>query len=198
MRLPRICGAALLFWVPAVTYAHGWGGKTTPLYDGLLHMLLNPACILPVAGLALLASRGGREWLAQAQLALAGGVGAGAVISGVGLSWSGVVFANRLYIVAVGLLVALAVVLPRQLVLAGVLLGGILAGHELLVSDPPAGNPYWFCLGAMLGAMVLQGGIGGLALAARTPWAQVAVRIAGSWIAAIGIIFAGFLLLPAK
>lgn len=198
MKPSRVCCAVALYWVPAVTLAHGWGGRNTPLYDGMLHMLLNPAYILPLAGMALLASRGGREWLAQAQLLLATGVAAGAALGSFGLNWSGAVFASRLYIVAAGLLVALAVHLPRQLVLAGVLLGGILAGHELLVSEPPAGNPLWFCLGAMLGAMVLQGGVGGLAMAARAPWALIAVRIAGSWIAATGIIFAGFLLIPAR
>jgi hypothetical protein len=147
MRAARACATGLLLLLPALACAHGWGGKNTPLYDGILHVLLNPSFILPIAGVALLASRGGRELLALAQPA----------------------------------------------VLTMVLLGGALTGHELLGSEPPAGNPLWFCSGVVLGAMVLQGGVGGLTLLARAPWGTVAVRIAGSWIAAIGIIYAGFL-----
>jgi len=50
----------------------------------------------------------------------------------------------------------------------------------------------------VLGAMVLQGGTGGLTLLSSAPWSRIAVRIAGSWIAAIGIIYAGFLLMQVK
>jgi urease accessory protein len=189
--------AAILLLLPGGVCAHGWGGTNTPLYDGILHVLLNPSFILPVAGAALLASQGGRELLALAQVALAGGVAAGSAVTFIGLSWSGVAVANRLFIVAAGLLVALDARLPRPVVLAVVMLGGGLTGHELLVSEPPAASPVWFCLGAVLGAMVLQGGVGALTLPVNAPWAKVAVRITGSWIAAVGIIYAGFLLMPA-
>jgi hypothetical protein len=191
-------GAAALGLLPPVAFAHGWGGTNTPLYDGILHVLLNPAFILPIAGIALLAGRGGRDRLAQAQLVLALGVAAGAFLAVLGPGWSAVALANRLFIVVAGLLVVLDVAWPPAVVLGLVLLGGALTGHELLVSEPPAGNPLRFCAGAMLGAMVLQGGVGGLTLLVRARWAGIAVRVAGSWIAAIGIIYAGFLLLPAK
>jgi len=193
MRAARACATGLLLLLPALACAHGWGGKNTPLYDGILHVLLNPSFILPIAGVALLASRGGREQLALAQLLLAIGVALGAAIIFIGLNWSAIAVANRLFIVAAGLLVVLDAPLPQPAVLTMVLLGGALTGHELLGSEPPAGNPLWFCSGAVLGAMVLQGGVGGLTLLARAPWGTVAVRIAGSWIAAIGIIYAGFL-----
>jgi hypothetical protein len=83
-------------------------------------------------------------------------------------------------------------------VLGVVMLAGALTGHELMVSEPLAGSAFWFCLGAVLGAMVLQGGVGGLTLLSSAPWTRVAVRVAGSWIAAIGIIYAGFLFMQAK
>jgi len=190
--------AAILWLLPVTVCAHGWGGTNTPVYNGILHVLLNPSFILPIAGVALLASLGGREQLVLAQAGLAGGVAAGAAAVLAGLSWSGVVVANRLLIVAAGLLVALNTVLPRPVVLAVAMMGGALTGHELLVSEPPGDSPLWFSLGAVLGAMVLQGGVGALTLLAHAPWTRVAVRIAGSWIAAVGIIYAGFLLLPAR
>lgn len=196
MKPGAACCAAASGLLPAVALAHGWGGRNTPLYDGLLHVLLNPAFILPVAGMALLAGRGGRERLARAQPALALGVAAGALLAVIGPGWPAVVLANRLFIVVAGLLVVLDAAWPQPFVLGVVLLGGALTGHELLVSEPPAGDTLRFCLGAMLGAMVLQGGVGGLTLLAQQAWARVAVRVAGSWIAAIGIIYAGFLLMP--
>lgn len=196
---PARAGCAVALWLlPALACAHGWGGTNTPLYDGLLHLLLNPAFDLPVAGVALLASRGGRDGLALAQLVLAAGVIAGAAVVGAGYVWGGAVLVSRLLIIVAGLLVAAAVPLSRVAINAIVLLCGFLTGHELLSSEPPAGNPYWFSLGAVLGAMVLQGAVGALTLVMRAPWTVIAIRIAGSWIAAIGIIYAGFLFIPAR
>jgi hypothetical protein len=175
--------------LPAVARAHGWGRTNTLLYDGSLHVLLNPAFILPIAGIATLASLGGRERLAQVQLALALGVAAGACLAVLGPGWSAVALANRLFIVVAGLLVVLDAAWLRMAVLVLVLLGDALTGHELLVSEPADGNPLWFCTGAMPDAMVLQGGIGGLTLLARPPGRELpcALPAAGSPPSALSI-----------
>jgi len=187
--------AAALGGLPVSAQSHSWGGIHAPVLDGFLHLVTSPYFILPITGLALLSSRDGRSGLLQAQLLLAAGVATGAAVTFAGITWSGVVPANRLLIILAGLLVVTEFPLPRVARLVLVLSGGALCGHELLATEAPAGMAFRFSIGAVLGAMLLHGVVAGLALLSSTPWSRIAVRIAGSWIAAIGLMYAGFLMM---
>jgi urease accessory protein len=194
-RAARILVAGLAA-VPLLADAHGWGGKNTPIFDGFMHLATNPFYILPLLAVALFASRGGRAGLAQSQLLVAAAVALGAALALSGLAWTQVAIANRLYVIVTGLLVVLDLRLPRHAAPAVIVTGGLLCGYELLLSEPPAENTLLFCLGVVLGAMTVHGAAGALTLLSQAPWSRVAVRVAGSWITAIGVIYAGFLLLP--
>ncbi len=186
------------FLLPLAAQAHGWGGGHSPVYSGFMHIITNPAYLLPLAAIALLASRGGRRRVLLSQFLVAAGVVLGTGAGLAGFVWHGVIIANRLFLILAGLLVAAALPVPRM-VLPGIALGGaLLSGHELLVTDPPAGHAVLFYSGAVLGAMAAHGAVGAVTLLSDAPWTRVAVRIAGSWIAAIGVIYAGLLFLPGK
>jgi urease accessory protein len=184
--------------LPLTAQAHGWNGGHSPVFSGFMHVITNPAFILPLAALALLASRGGRRWLLLCQWLIGAGVALGAGAAGAGYAWHGVVIANRVFIILAGLPVAAALPVPGAVVPGIVLVGAMLTGHELLITDPPAGHALLFGCGAVLGAMALHGAVGVATLLSDAAWTRVAVRVAGSWITAIGVIYAGLLFLPHK
>jgi len=97
-------------------------------------------------------------------------------------------------IVTIGLGALLAADRPLPLAFVvglAILLGlfhGILNGYEL-AKGPSSGL---VTVGAAVGLFVLVSLLAGQAASVRMRWARVAVRVAGSWIAAIGLLMLGW------
>jgi hypothetical protein len=66
---------------------------------------------------------------------------------------------------------------------------GILNGAEL-ANRPSSGE--MVAIGIAVGIFVLVSLLAGQAASAHLPWMRVAVRVAGSWIAAIGLLMLGW------
>jgi urease accessory protein len=178
--------------LPAAARAHLVSTGLGPFYDGLSHFVLTPEDLLPALALALLVglngAHAGRATLFALPAAwLAGGL--------VGLAWPTVSAIAALTIVSflvLGAMVAADLKLrPAWSVALSVLLGvlnGYLNGSAMA--------------GARLGLAGLAGIVSALfvvvALAAalpvalRAPWARIAVRVAGSWVAAAGLLLLGW------
>jgi hydrogenase/urease accessory protein HupE len=166
-----------------------------PVYDGLLHFVLTPEDLLPVLALALLAGLRGAAHGRRALFVLPAAWLLGGVLG----------------------LAAHGSVSPVLTSISFVLLGGLVAADVRLTLGVTTG------LAALLGlvhgylngaAIALPGlGVAGLAgiaaavftlvaLAAslvvplRATWTRVVVRVAGSWIAAIGLLLLGWGLRP--
>lgn len=184
----------LVTWLfmPGMAAAHGGFGQGTPFYSGMLHVLLGVQFVLPLVAVALLASQRGEGVMPKAQLALAGAVGLGAVLALSGLELGVLTQANRVLTIIVGVLVALGLGLSERVVLLLLTAVGAFCGYELLSLDAPDSAVVWFVGGVMAGAMIVQGGVAILAVAARAEWARVAVRVVGSWVGATALIYLGF------
>lgn len=183
--------AGLLF-LPGIAAAHGGFGQGTPFYSGMLHVLLGVQFVLPLVAVALLASQRGEGTMPRAQLVLGAAVGVGAVIGLTGLDLGLVTQANRVLAIVAGVLVALGLGLSERTVLALLAAVGMFCGYELLRLDAPDSAVVWFVGGVMGGAMIVQGAVAILAVAARAEWARVGVRVVGSWVGATGLIYLGF------
>jgi hydrogenase/urease accessory protein HupE len=172
--------------------AHLMNSGFGPLYDGLAHPLLSPEDLLPVAAIALLAglsgAQAGRFVLAALPLAWLAGMAAG---SAVGLPPLPARL-DAVATVALGVLVASDRRLPAAVLaaLAAALgaLHGYANGHDL------AGTS-----GLLLGVagiacslFALVSLLAGQTAVVRAQWARLAVRISGSWIAAIGMLMFGW------
>jgi urease accessory protein len=98
---------------------------------------------------------------------------------------------NLLSVPVLGVLVALAAPLPRVLVLGIAAMVGLSHGGENGL-DLGAHAPAAAAL-AGVGLAGVVAALPGVVLAPRLPagWPRVAVRVAGSWIAAIGLIMLG-------
>jgi urease accessory protein len=178
--------------VPAPSHAHLVTTGLGPFYDGVSHFALTPEDLLPALALALLAgqrgSRAGRQALFALPLAwLAGGL--------VGLAIPTIQSAMALTTVsflALGGLVAAEAQLRAEWVTALAAVVGLLHGYL---------NGAAMSL-ARLGTLGLAGIVStlfvGVALVAalvvtiRAPWGRIAVRVAGSWIVAIGLLLLGW------
>jgi urease accessory protein len=193
-RLAALIAVGLL--APGQASAHLLSTGLGPFYDGLGHFLLTPEDLLPVVTLALLAglagARLGRTVLLVLPAAwLVGGL-AGLALGADPVTSPAI---TALVLLGLGVLVAADCRLPLPLgvALAGLL--GLVHGYANGVAMAASG----------LGVLALAG-IGAalfvtLALLAAALvvslhwwWTRVAVRVAGSWVAASGMLMLGWVL----
>ena len=163
-----------------------------PFYDGVSHFTLTPEDLLPALALALLAgqrgSRTGRLALFALSVAwLAGGLA--------GLAFPTNTSAPALTTVsflALGGLVAADARLRPEWVTALALVLGLLHGYLNGAAMSQAKLGALGLVGIVTTLFVAVTLVAALVVALRAPWARIAVRVAGSWIAAIGLLLLGW------
>jgi hydrogenase/urease accessory protein HupE len=188
--------AALSALAASPVHAHlvetGFGA----FYDGLAHVAVTPADLLVVVAIALLAGQCGRGAARLALFALpvawlAGGlVGARWPEAAAWPLWTTLTFA------VAGALVALNAKLRD----AGVALLAVVAGllHGLVngATMAPGGATPLTLAGAITAIFCVTAILSAEVTALPAGWPRVAVRVAGSWIAAAGLLTLGWLLRP--
>lgn len=163
-----------------------------PFYDGVAHFAVSADDLLAALAVALLGGLGGPRAGRWALFSLAGAWLAGG-IAGIPretvASWP---LATALSLVAVGALVAWNPRLPAPTV--GALAIAVGALHGYLNGSLSAGGAFGFrgLLGTAVSAFVLAALAAALAVSLRREWTRIAVRVAGSWIAAIGLLMAAW------
>jgi urease accessory protein len=177
---------------PTPARAHLVQSGLGPFYDGIAHFALSPDDWLLAVALALLGglcgARAGRAVLfaLPAAWALGGvlGLGRDAVAA-----WPAV---SAVTLVVAGGLVALSPRLPDAVVAGlaiaaggvhGYLNGSLAAAGGLRLSGVVGVSAAVFVVAALGGALVVS---------LRRGWMRIAVRVAGSWIAAIGLLLFGW------
>lgn len=189
---PLAAGAAALLGGPSPACAHLVSTGMGPVYDGIGHLLLTPEDLVPVLALALYAGLRGAASGRRALFLLPGAWLAG----GLG-----------------GLLVGGAPAFPVPVV-SFLLLGALIAAD--FRAGKGAVPALAIALGLIHGALngaALRGGAGTLGLVGimamifvfvalasalvvslERPWTRIAVRVAGSWICASGLLMLGWML----
>ena len=186
-------GTLALVLVPRPAGAHLVTTGLGPVYDGISHVVMSPDDLVPIVALALLAG-------------LNGPAAGRSALFAVTAAW----LAGGLF----GILIPTAAVLPASTATASfLLLGGLTALDRRLSPRVVATLAVAIGLlhGWLNGVSIAEGqreGIGlvGIAsatfaivamtsasvVALRAPWARLAVRVAGSWVAAIGLLMLGW------
>ena len=189
----RAIGAgAVLLLLPANARAHLVSTGLGPFYDGVSHFSLTPEDVLPALALALLAgqrgSRAGRLALFALPLAwLLGGL--------VGLALpktSDAPVLTTVSLLALGGLVATEARLRTAWVgsLAAVL--GLLHGYLNGAAMSQAKLGILGLVGIVSTLFLAVALAAAMVVAIRVPWGRIAVRVAGSWIAAVGLLLLGW------
>jgi urease accessory protein len=172
--------------------AHLMNSRFGPFYDGLAHPLISPEDLLPALAVTLFAglsgARYGRWVLAILPAAWFIGMLAGWALAVPAAPAWGIALATAL----TGALVASDLRLPLLAVIGwAALLGtvhGCDNGREL--ADAAGGLAAIAGIACSLAAIVSL--VAGQAASIRAQWARLAVRVSGSWIAAVGLLMLGW------
>ena len=192
-RLPLYTFVALSFVVCALpAEAHLNSTGMGPFYDGLMHFLMSPEDIVPVLALALLAGLRGANYGRRALFTLPvawllGGLAGLSAMSAKPHPF----LAATWFLLLGGLLAADAKVSLRMTTALASLLGlyhGYMNGIGMGQLDTAAVA----LLGLGFAVFVLLALAAAFVVRLRAPWARIAVRVAGSWIAASGLLMLGW------
>jgi hydrogenase/urease accessory protein HupE len=173
-------------------HAHLMNSGFGPFYDGLAHPLLSPEDLLPALAMILLAGLGGarhgRFVLATLPLAWLAGMAGGWAIGLPGApAWLTAVVTALL-----GALVASDLRLPLMLVVAIAALLGALHGYDNGRDLAATTGALVAIIGIACSLFAITSLIAGQVAVIKAPWARLAVRISGSWIAAVGMLMFGW------
>ena len=192
--LVTLVAAAL---TPGLAQAHLVATGMGPVYDGLVHFALTPEDGLTVTALAFYAGLRGpgvcRRLLGVTPLAWCVG-GLFATFSGLVAPplFPGVAAALSLLILG-GLLAADVSLSPRACVAVGVALGAVHGVADLTGAPADAGGVLNLA-GMCAGVFVLFALAASVTLPLKRLWMIVAARVAGSWVAASGLLLAGWII----
>jgi hydrogenase/urease accessory protein HupE len=185
--------ATVLLALPGAARAHLVTSGLGPFYDGALHLLFSPADLLGLIAAALLAGLRGRKAARMTVIALslawlsAGLIGMRLLVTP-DLSWL-----STLSFMLLGLLVAANVRLPPIAValLAGAFgaLQGLESGSVMAKLGTSATSLAGMVLAVLLLALLMSAVVAPL----QAFWARVAVRVAGSWVVAVGMLMLGWM-----
>jgi hydrogenase/urease accessory protein HupE len=181
---------SLMWTIPAEAHLNSTG--MGPFYDGLMHFLLSPEDIIPVLALALLAglrgaSHGRRSLFA---LPIAWLVGAFAGLSS--LPANAHPFLAAAWFLLLGGLVAADATLSLRATTATAVLLGLYHGYLNGTGMGQSLSTMVILLGLVCGVFVLVALIAAFVVRLHASWARIAIRIAGSWIAASGLLMVGW------
>ena len=186
--------------MPSAAQAHLVNSGLGPFYDGALHLLLSPLDLLVLLAVLLLAGQSGKAparltvvilpiawgvaWLGAAWLG-----GDQTLAAEPGLAW---VKISLLTLVGVAVAAGLRGLAPVLAVIAAAV--GVVCGFAGGLAAAETGDAVIAFAGLWTAVLILGLLVAALAVSLRRPWMLIALRVAGSWLAAIGVLTAGWVL----
>jgi hydrogenase/urease accessory protein HupE len=190
--LRRLLAAAGMLLLPAGADAHLVNTGLGPFYDGVSHFALTPEDLLPALAMALLAGLRGARAGRLALFALPGAWLAGGFA---GLAHPAAVATTALtatsFLLLGGLVAADARLRPGWVVAVAIVLG-LVHGYFNGSAMAEARLGILGLAGIVSALFVIAALAAALVVALRAPWTRIAVRVAGSWIAAAGLLLLGW------
>jgi urease accessory protein len=187
-RQAAAAAACLLTAVPAGAHLSSTG--LGPVCDSLRSLLLSPGSLAPLIGLGLLAGLRGAEQGRLTLFCVTGGWLVGGGLQGALLSIATSALLPAALCLTVGLLVAADQQLSRLWMAAFAVVIGTLdgAGYAALEGSGTA-----FDVAATGGAVfVLTALTASVIVPLQLPWLRMVVRVVGGWLAALGVLLAGW------
>ena len=157
----------------------------------MLHPITAMEHLFPILAFGLLAGQQGADQARWPILLFPVGLLIGSLIAintDVGPS---IIWFNRLSFVAIGILVAAAVRVPTTILCLLSVVFGLSHGLENSAGIDPSTTMEMFIPGVFACGLAIVAIVAALVIKLDRPWQQIAVRVVGSWIAAIGMLIIG-------
>lgn len=192
---PGTIVCALLALAPTMAHAHLAATGMGPLYDGIAHFALSPEGFLPLLALAFFAglrdSKHARSvfyalplaWFVGGVLAIQNIIPSALVVS---------LLSAALFLISGGLLAANSK-LPVPLCVALAVALGLVRGLADFTDVDAQGSPYLVLFGVCASVAVASALATSVTLSFKRLWMIVVARVYGSWIAALGLLLAGWI-----
>jgi hypothetical protein len=192
--LRTLGAAALLAALPAAAQAHLVVTGMGPIYDGITHFGLSPEDLIPVAALALYAGLRGPATarLLLAVLPLAWLAGGAVALGGISAPATALSVATAGAFLAIGGLLAANLRLPPAASAVAAAGLGLMRGFVDLSGAAFSGGHLLTLAGMCASVFVVFALAASLTLPLQRFWMIVAARVGGSWLAALGLLLAGW------
>jgi urease accessory protein len=182
--------AVALCTAPAEAHLNSTG--MGPIYDGLLHFLMSPEDLVPALALALLAGLRGADYGRRAAFMLPATWLAGSLFGLTAAATAESAVLSSLWFLLLGALVIADAKLPLSAMTALAALCGLVHGYLNGTGMGQSGFAVVTLLGLTSGVFVLILLAAAFVVQLQANWARIAVRVAGSWIAASGLLMLGW------
>jgi urease accessory protein len=178
---------------PMSAHAHLVQTGFGTFYDGLVHLVLTPADLLVVLGLGLLAGSCGAAASRGVLLALPGAWLVGGLNGVSSPSAPALPWATTISFGMTGLLLAMNAKLSKPWIMSFAGAAGLLHGYINGVTMAPEAPDWLSLIGVTTMVFMLVTWLAAFVVSVHAYWVRIAVRVAGSWIVAVGLLSLGWL-----
>jgi hydrogenase/urease accessory protein HupE len=192
-RRPMLASAACTFLVcafPAEAHLNSTG--MGPFYDGAMHFLMSPEDIVPVLGLTLLAGLRGAAFGRRALFVLPAAWLFGGFLGLTTVATGGNAILAAAWFLLLGVLLAADAKLSLLATTALAAVVGVYHGYLNGTGMGQAGTGAVALVGLIFAIFAMIALAAAFVVRLRPGWARIAVRVAGSWIAASGLLMFGW------
>ena len=191
-KLAPLAIGAVGWLLPVNASAHLVNTGFGPFYDGLYHLVLTPEDLVPVIALALLAGLRGPRFGRWSLFVVPGAWLAGGLFGLQHQTEIALPLLSAITLLALGALVAADRALPLPVVV-GLGLGlGLLHGYLNGTAMAQTGLGFSGLVGIGCAIFAIVALVTAFVISLKASWARIAVRVAGSWIAAVGMLLIGW------
>ena len=180
---------AFLF-APSGAFAHPMKG-VGDFYAGMLHPVTTIETIVPLIALSLLAGQQRREIAIKILAAIPAAIALGTLLILIRPVPASIGVANLVITAIAGLLIAIARPLPSAIPISISIFFSVAVGWANAAEITQGISPVRFISGLAVVSLLLTAYGIGLVRRSRFEWSQIAIRVVGSWLAAIGILVLG-------
>lgn len=177
---------------PVSAEAHLDSTGMGPIYDGLMHFLRSPEDLVPALALALLAGLRGAAYGRRASFALPAAWLVGSLFGLTAAATTGSAVLSSLWFLLLGGLVIADARLSLSALTGLAALLGLVHGYWNGSGMGPSRSTILALLGLSSGVFVVVVLAASVVVPLRAQWTRIAVRVAGSWIAASGLLMLGW------
>lgn len=179
--------------LPGAAQAHLVTTGLGPVYDGIGHLVLTVEDLIPVIGFALLAGQRGPAAGRAALFLLPIAWFAGGFV-GLGASHEMEIPFQCISFLLLGILVASRAPLPQFVIAAIAVALGLFHGYAdgSAIRDVGRYSGTLELIGLVVSLFVLVAILSATVISLKWDWTRIVVRVAGSWIAAIGLLLLGW------